>query len=121
MIPGDDVKVRTLRLDDASQDGQRVVGNRPVAVGAPIGPSPADRAGQDACLCPRRHRATAEGLSTAPLSETVEIAWPRYLLRQLLSDVGEPFVVVRLGYVNADKLLPATPRRPASETITFDD
>ena len=66
-------------------------------------------------------RATAEGLSTAPLSEAVEVAWPRYLLRELLSDVGEPFVVVRLGYVDADRLLPATPRRSASETITFAD
>jgi hypothetical protein len=65
-------------------------------------------------------RATAEGLSTAPLSEAVETGWPRYLLRDLLSGVGEPYVVVRLGYVESGQLLPATPRRSASETISFD-
>jgi nitroreductase len=65
--------------------------------------------------------ATAEGLSTAPLSEAVEVAWPRYLLRGLLSDVGEPYVVVRLGFAGSGDLLPATPRREATETIAFDD
>jgi nitroreductase len=66
-------------------------------------------------------KATADGLSTAPATEGVEVAWPRYLLRELLSEVGEPYVVVRLGYVASDQLLPATPRRAATETITFDD
>jgi hypothetical protein len=64
--------------------------------------------------------ATAAGLSTAPLSEAVEIAWPRYLLRELLSDVGEPYVVVRLGYIASTQPLPATPRRAATETITVE-
>jgi hypothetical protein len=63
-------------------------------------------------------KATAAGLSTAPLTEAVEVAWPRYLLRELLSDVGEPYVVVRLGYVGSSEGLPATPRRAATETIT---
>jgi len=66
-------------------------------------------------------KATADGLSSAPLSEAVEVAWPRYLLRELLSDVGEPYVVVRVGYVESGQLLPATPRRAATETITFGD
>jgi nitroreductase len=65
--------------------------------------------------------ATAEGLSTAPLTETVEVAWPRYLVRELLSDVGEPYVVVRAGYAGSGETLPATPRRTATDTITFDD
>ena len=63
-------------------------------------------------------KATAAGLSTAPLTEAVEVAWPRYLLRDLLSGVGEPYVVVRLGYVTSGEPLPATPRRAAIETIT---
>jgi hypothetical protein len=66
-------------------------------------------------------RATADGLSTAPLSEAVEVAWPRYLLRELLSGVGEPYVVVRLGYVDSGEVLPATPRRAAADTVVFDD
>jgi hypothetical protein len=66
-------------------------------------------------------KATADGLSTAPLSEAVEVAWPRYLLRGLLSDVGEPYVAVRLGYLGSGGQLPATPRRDATETIAFTD
>jgi nitroreductase len=66
-------------------------------------------------------KATADGLSTAPLSEAVEVAWPRHLLRELLSDIGEPYVVVRLGYLGSGEHLPATPRRTATDTITFDD
>jgi hypothetical protein len=66
-------------------------------------------------------KATADGLSTAPLSEAVEVAWPRYLLRELLSDVGEPYVVVRLGYVRSGEHLPATPRRAPTDTIKFDE
>jgi nitroreductase len=65
-------------------------------------------------------KATAAGLSTAPLTEAVEVAWPRYLLRELLSDVGEPYVAVRLGYLNSGQALPATPRRAATETITVE-
>jgi hypothetical protein len=35
-------------------------------------------------------RATAEGLATAPLSDAVEVTWPRHLLRGLLAGMGEP-------------------------------
>ena len=42
--------------------------------------------------------ATADGLATAPLSDAVEVEWPRHLLRGLLAGVGEPYLVVRLGY-----------------------
>ena len=66
-------------------------------------------------------KATADGLSTAPLSEAVEVAWPRHLLRSLLSDIGEPYVAIRIGYVASGEHLPATPRRAATETITFDN
>ena len=65
--------------------------------------------------------ATAYGLSTAPLSEAVEAAWPRHLLRSLLSGIGEPYIAVRLGYVPGGVPLPATPRRAPTEAIVFDD
>jgi len=65
--------------------------------------------------------ATAYRLSTAPLSEAVEAAWPRNLLRGLLSGIGEPYIAVRLGYVPGGDLLPATPRRAPTEAIVFDD
>jgi hypothetical protein len=65
--------------------------------------------------------ATTEGLASAPISEAVEIAWPRRLLRRLLSDIGEPYLVVRLGYVDSDEVLPVSPRREVHETIQIDD
>ncbi|GGL19704.1 Acg family FMN-binding oxidoreductase [Mangrovihabitans endophyticus] len=65
--------------------------------------------------------ATAEHIATAPISEAVEVAWPRRLLARLLSGVGEPYLIVRLGYVEDDTALPATPRRAAGEVIHIDE
>jgi nitroreductase len=65
--------------------------------------------------------ATAEGLATAPLSEAVEVTWPRHLLRGLLSDLGEPYLVVRLGYSSSKTPLPPIPRREAETAITIDE
>jgi nitroreductase len=65
--------------------------------------------------------ATAEGLATAPISEAVEVTWPRHLLARLLSGVGDPYLIVRLGYVESGEVLPATPRRPADEVIRIEE
>ena len=65
--------------------------------------------------------ATSEGVSTAPISEAVEIAWPRQLLRRLLSGIGEPYLVIRLGYVDSGDTLPVSPRREAREIIQIDE
>ncbi|WP_211277712.1 hypothetical protein [Couchioplanes caeruleus] len=66
--------------------------------------------------------ATADGLATAPLSDTIEVEWPRRLLTDLLADVGEPYVVVRLGYRDTtDDDLPPAPRRRAADVIEIDD
>jgi hypothetical protein len=66
-------------------------------------------------------RATADGVAAAPISEVVEVAWPRHLLRRILSGIGEPYLIVRLGYVDSPEVLPVTPRRPAAEVIRIDD
>jgi hypothetical protein len=66
-------------------------------------------------------RATAGGLATAPLSDAVEVTWPRHLLRGLLAGIGEPFVVVRLGYAVSPAPLPPAPRRPADQVIVYSD
>lgn len=66
-------------------------------------------------------QATSEAMSTAPISEAVEIAWPRRLLRRLLSDVGEPYLVVRLGYVDSGEVLPVSSRRDVREIIQIDE
>ncbi|MBL7256261.1 Acg family FMN-binding oxidoreductase [Paractinoplanes lichenicola] len=61
--------------------------------------------------------ATADGLATAPLSDAVEVAWPRLLVRGLLAGLGEPYLVVRLGYAAAGTPLPPRPRRVAADVI----
>jgi nitroreductase len=66
-------------------------------------------------------QATSEGLSSAPISEAVEIAWPRLLLGRLLSDVGEPYLVIRLGYVASAEMLPVSPRRDVREILQIDE
>jgi hypothetical protein len=63
--------------------------------------------------------ATAEGLATAPLSDTVEVDWPRHLLRGLLAGVGEPYLVVRLGHPGTTGPLPDAPRRDPGDVITI--
>ncbi|RSM49360.1 nitroreductase [Actinoplanes sp. ATCC 53533] len=64
--------------------------------------------------------ATADGLATAPLSDTIEVEWPRRLLRDLLAEVGEPYLIVRLGYSDAAVPLPAAPRRHPGDVIQVD-
>lgn len=66
-------------------------------------------------------QATVEGLATAPISEAVEVAWPRHLLGRLLSGVGEPYLVVRLGYVEAPDEVPPSPRRSPTDVIQIED
>jgi nitroreductase len=65
--------------------------------------------------------ATADGLATAPLSDAVEVAWPRHLLRGLLAGIGDPYVVVRLGYRRTTEPLPSAPRRDPRDVITVVD
>lgn len=61
--------------------------------------------------------ATDQLISTAPISESVEVAWPRRLVRRLVPDAAEPYLIVRLGYVDSAEAPPPSPRRAAQETI----
>ncbi|PWU47948.1 nitroreductase, partial [Micromonospora globispora] len=65
--------------------------------------------------------ATAEGLSTAPISDAIELAWPRRMMRELLSGVGEPYLLVRVGWGPAGEDLPPAPRRAPADVIEVDD
>jgi hypothetical protein len=65
--------------------------------------------------------ATADGLASAPISDAIEVEWPRHLLRGLLADLGEPYLVVRLGYVAAAEPLPPVPRRAAGDAIVVEE
>lgn len=61
--------------------------------------------------------AVVEGLSSAPLSDAIEQAWPRRLLRDLLAGIGEPYLVVRLGLGADPDDLPPVPRRDPADVI----
>jgi len=61
--------------------------------------------------------AVLEGLSAAPISDAIELAWPRRLMRDLLAGVGQPYLVVRLGVPAESDVLPSVPRRAPDEVI----
>jgi nitroreductase len=67
--------------------------------------------------------ATASGLSSCPVTELLEVAETRTGLRSLAFGDGQfPQMLVRIGWapVNAEPL-PATPRRPVDEVVTWLD
>jgi nitroreductase len=61
--------------------------------------------------------AVADGLAAAPISDPVEVAGPRQLLRELLAGVGRPYLVVRIGYPADASAVPPVPRRDPAEVI----
>jgi nitroreductase len=77
--------------------------------------------------------ATSDGLSTEPISDVIEVTHTRELVRGLLSGIGYPYLVLRLGFADAlpsaeanrDRLtavptptdLPHAPRRGAADVI----
>ncbi|SNY71135.1 Acg family FMN-binding oxidoreductase [Paractinoplanes atraurantiacus] len=63
--------------------------------------------------------ATADGMATAPISDAIEVEWPRQLVAGLLAGVGEPYLVVRLGYPAESEPLPPRPRRDVRDVITI--
>ena len=60
--------------------------------------------------------ATVRGLSTAVISDVIEVDHTRDLVRGLLPSGGNPYVVVRCGW-GIDGDVPAAPRREPDETI----
>ncbi len=67
--------------------------------------------------------ATALGLSTCPITEPLEIAETRDLVRaEVFGDSGCPQMLLRVGWAPVDTdSLPATPRRPLREAVKYVD
>ncbi|WP_433381946.1 Acg family FMN-binding oxidoreductase [Actinoplanes sp. CA-142083] len=63
-------------------------------------------------------RATADGLSSSVISDAIEVEWPRHLVRGLIAGLGEPYLVIRLGYLPDAPPPPPTPRRDPRDVIT---
>jgi nitroreductase len=61
--------------------------------------------------------ATELGVSLLPLSATVEVAATRVVLRRLLSGLGEPYLVLRLGLADPDHAGASRPPRLPTEQI----
>jgi nitroreductase len=65
--------------------------------------------------------ATELGLSVLPFSAVIEVPATREALRGLLSHVGYPFLVLRLGFPDPDHAGPPhTPRLPSEQVIEVD-
>jgi hypothetical protein len=82
------------------------------------GDEPADwlRAGE--ALSAAWLEATEQGLSVMPFSSVVEVPSTRETMRSMLSFIGYPYLVLRIGNANADhEFPPLTPRLPAEQTI----
>lgn len=82
------------------------------------GDEPADwlRAGE--ALSAAWIEATEQGLSVMPFSSVIEVPSTRESMRAMLSFIGYPYIVLRLGNANADhEFPPLTPRLPAEQTI----
>jgi hypothetical protein len=65
--------------------------------------------------------AVVNGLSAAPISDTIELVWPRHLMRDLIAGIGEPYLIVRLGVDPNLVDLPPAPRRNPDEVIDITD
>jgi nitroreductase len=62
--------------------------------------------------------ATERGVSVMPISAPVEVVGTRVLLRRLLANLHQPYLVLRFGTVDpADASPPHAPRLPANQTI----
>ncbi|HEX2355861.1 MAG TPA: nitroreductase [Micromonosporaceae bacterium] len=61
--------------------------------------------------------ATVEGLSSAPISDVVEVGTTRALVRGLLPVDAHPYIALRVGLEVGGDTVPRSPRRAASEAI----
>jgi nitroreductase len=62
--------------------------------------------------------ATEQGVSVLPLSGAVEVPLTRGALHRLLSGLGQPYLVLRIGVADPDHAGPPhTPRMPATQVV----
>jgi hypothetical protein len=65
-------------------------------------------------------RATDLGLAVLPFSQVVEIEATRARLRRIVSGLGYPYLLLRLGVMSDQQPPPRTPRLPSSHTVEID-
>lgn len=63
-------------------------------------------------------KATELGISVLPSSSAIEVTATREAIRQLLSGLGHPYLVLRLGVLDPDTAgPPRTPRLPVEQIV----
>jgi nitroreductase len=116
-VPGRDfVRAGTLLSGEGSDHDTDRAASYAVLFG--LGDEPLDwlRAGEALSAC--WLAATEQGVSVLPLSAVIEVPATREVLRRLLSGIGYPYLVLRLGIAQADRPGPPhTPRLPAKQLI----
>jgi nitroreductase len=65
-------------------------------------------------------QAELDGIACCPLSQSVDLLSFRTQLRSLMSWVGHPQIMLRLGQQPTGDPAPLTPRRPVDEVLTVD-
>ena len=61
--------------------------------------------------------ATAAGLATSPMSDLIEVPASRQLVRDLLTDLGHPAMVIRIGLPVTPLPAPSSPRRNPGDAV----
>jgi hypothetical protein len=111
-VPGRDFGVAGTLPPGAGHDETAVY-----AVLYGTGNLPADWLRAGGALSAAWLEAVDRGLTLLPFSAPAEIAATRLLLQRLVSYVGYPYLVVRLGVAPRDDAMAHTPRLPAEETL----
>lgn len=116
-VPGRDfVRAGTLPTGDGTDHDIDRAASYAVLFG--MGDEPSDwlRAGEALSAC--WLAATEHGVSVLPFSAVIEVPATREVLRRLLSGIGYPYLVLRLGIAPDDRPGPPhTPRLPAKQLI----
>jgi hypothetical protein len=72
------------------------------------------------CVISRTARSPAAARRSSVSAAAVSsVEWPRTLVRGLIAGIGEPSVVVRLGYLPDSPPPPPTARRDPRDVITI--
>ncbi|MDQ1646437.1 MAG: hypothetical protein QOJ50_2621 [Cryptosporangiaceae bacterium] len=61
--------------------------------------------------------AVEHGVSASPMSDLTEVPATAQALRKILSGIGEPMLVIRLGISESGTTAPPTPRRDPADVI----
>jgi hypothetical protein len=103
--------------EDAAATGAVVDEHPLVVVLGADSDSPADQLRAGMALGRLLLQGTAEGLSASPLGQVLDWPGPRAVLRQRLNLVGEPHLVLRVGYGDAKDPARTSGRRPLEEVL----